>query len=218
VAINGDARAYPVKILNWHEIVNHTVGGSKISLTYCPLAGSGINFDADRIAFGNTGALYNNNMVMYDRTTQSFWSQMGSGSIAGSREGERLELLPVFQSTWAAWKALFPGTTVLSTSTGYGRDYRVDNFIQGGYTTNSAIFFPQGPAVDPKFHPKEMVLGLLGDEAAKAYPFAKMGTQKVINDTFDDGPIVVFYQKSAQLALAYNRQVDGRVLTFEIAE
>jgi hypothetical protein len=67
VEIDGDARAYPVRILNWHEIVNHTVGGRKISLTYCPLTASGINFDASKIAFGNSGALFNNNMVMYNR-------------------------------------------------------------------------------------------------------------------------------------------------------
>ncbi len=223
VDINGDARAYPVKILNWHEIVNHTVGGKKIVVTYCPLTASGINFEGDDIAFGNTGNLFNNNLVMYDqissgdqRTSSSIWSQMRLSSIQGERAGERLNLLPIFQGTWAAWKELHPETTVLSSRTGYSRSYQADIYVIQGYTNNRQIYFPQETPIDERFHPKEMVFGLLMDQTAKAYPFSEMGDRKVINDTLANQEIVVVFQKSAKSAVAFSRRVAGRSLTFEL--
>ena len=217
VAINGDARAYPVKILNWHEIVNHTVGGKKISLTYCPLTASAISFEGDRITFGNSGVLFNNNLVMYDRETRSLWSQMRLRSIQGPKLGTGLNMLPVVQTTWAAWKALYPQTTILSPNTGYDRDYQNDIFEQNGYTTTSVIYFSQTPPIDSRFHPKDMVFGLLKDTLARAYPYPSMGNQSVINDTFAGQATLVVYQKNARLALAFSREVDGRVLNFVLA-
>ena len=221
VAINGEARAYPVKILNWHEIVNHTLGGQKLSVTYCPLTASGLNFAASDIAFGNTGGLHNNNMVMYDRETESFWSQMKASAIIGSRAGERLELRPVFQGTWQAWKTLYPDTQVLNTRTGYNRSYSVDNYIRSGYTLSSEVWFPQTPTIDTRYHPKDMVLGLLGDTETKAYLFSRLqatGDRRVLNDEFAGQPIVVVHQKDAHTALAFSRQINGQLLNFELVE
>ena len=205
VSVGSDARAYPVRIMNWHEIVNHAVGGEKLSVTYCPLTASGVNFAADDIAFGNTGGLYISNMVMYDRETQSFWGQMRAGSILGTRTGERLELRPVYQGTWKAWRTLYPRTQVLSTDTGYSRDYVSDFYIDQGYTESEIVWFNRGVTIDDRYHPKEMVLGLLGEATTKAYAYADLREPKVVNDSFEGREIVVVYSDDARAALAFSR-------------
>ncbi len=188
VEFDGDARAYPVRIMNWHEIVNHTVGNRKISLTYCPLTASGVAYDATDIEFGNSGALYNNNnMVMYDRGSRSLWSQMRANAIAGNAVPAGIDLVPVFQGTWAAWKAMYPESQVLTRNTGFIRDYTGDIYIDRGYTTNNQIWLAQSPAIDERYHPKEMVLGLLSDTHTKAYPFSTLVEEPVVNDSFERG-------------------------------
>ena len=217
VAINGDVRAYPVKVLNFHEIVNHVVGGEKISVTYCPLTASGINFSAAAIEFGNTGGLFNNNMVMCDRETGSFWSHMRVSSIMGSRVGERLEMRPVFQGIWEAWRALYPDTQVLSKITGYrGRNYDQDIYEAYEYTTSEEIWFPNSVPIDGRFHSKDMVLGLVGERATKGYVLGRLEGRTVINDVFEGDEIVVLFQRSARVGMVFSREVEGRVLTFEL--
>ena len=215
VRIGSDARAYPVRILNFHEIVNHTVGGTKISLTYCPLTASGINIAGDGIEFGNTGGLYNNNMVMYDRETESFWGQMRLGSILGPRAGERLKHLPVYQGTWKTWRELYPETLVLSTDTGYARNYDSDYYVDSGYTTSDGYWFWQADTYDTRFHPKEMILGLLGERSSRAYLFANLREEPVVNDRFEGIDLVVVFDEGAKAALAFERDLNGRTLTFE---
>lgn len=216
VEIAGDARAYPTNILNFHEIVNHTVGGREISLTYCPLTASGLNFVGDTVSFGNSGGLFSSNLLMYDRETQSMWPQMRAGSVAGERRGERLQLLPIFQGTWQAWRHLYPDSSVLTRQTGYGRNYMVDPYEVNGYTTNRDIEFPLVDPSDSRFHPKSWVFGLVGEESTQAYPFPLMEDRQVINDAFEGQELVVVFQRDARLALAFSRQVDGRTLTFEL--
>ena len=215
VEIEGDARAYPTGILNLHEIVNHTVGGKRISLTYCPLTASGINFDGSAIEFGNSGALFNNNLVMYNRNTRDLWSQMRTYGISGQDVGRRTDLLPVVQGTWAGWKAMYPDTKVLSTSTGYRRNYRRDIYIDRQYTVSNEIWFAQEPEIDTRFHPKEMTLGLLSPTRSKAYPFVSLGDGGVTNDLFDGRPILIVFNPRAKMAIPYSRVVETRVLTFE---
>jgi hypothetical protein len=156
---NGDARAYPVNILNWHEIINHTVGGAEVTVTYCPITSSAVAFSPDagegQLLFGNTGSLYNNNLVMYDRGSKSFWSQLLGASIVGDLVGTRLDQLPVVQCRWAAWKALYPDTQVLSTFTGVERNYEVDIYDSSTYRTDTSLFFTQSPHLDPRYHPKK---------------------------------------------------------------
>jgi len=217
---NGDARAYPVNILNWHEIVNHSVGGDRVVVTYCPITASAAAFqprvEGESFLFGNTGSLYNNNLLMYDRTSKSFWSQLLGAAVFGFHAGSRLELLTVVQSTWAAWKTLYPDTRILSSSTVYQRDYGVDIYDISTYRTNTAILFEQRPHIDPRFHPKEMVFGLIGIASAKAYPYVTFQGDAVINDRFEGPPIVALFQESAQLATAFSSYVAGRELTFKL--
>lgn len=218
VVIGGEAVAYPVKILNFHEIVTHIVGGQRIAVTYCPLTNSAVVFDATDITFGNTGALFNNNVVMYDTDTRSFWSQMAAGSIHGDRAGEHLSLLPVVHTRFRTWREFFPDTKLLSSSTGYSRNYRVDPYVRSGYTQNTDIFFPQGGPVDTRRHPKEMVFGLARNGSALAYPYTDLAAQGVVNDRVNGDDIVIFYDDPARLAIGFSRRLGGRLLHFRASE
>ena len=131
VEINGDARAYPLRIANWHEMVNDVVGGVPVSLAYCTLCGSGILFDgriagrAEPFTFGSSGLLYRSNKLMYDRQTDSLWEQFTGRPVMGKLTGSKIELkiLPVVLSSWSEWRSRHPETRVLSLETGFRRDY-----------------------------------------------------------------------------------------------
>lgn len=172
VEFNNDARAYPLKILNWHEIVNEKVGGKDVLISYCPLCRSGILFDRHLegrvLTFGNTGALYESDMVMYDRQTGSFWFQVAGRAIRGPLKGKELSLLPSFLTTWGEWRTLYPATKLLSRKTGFVRRYESDPYL--GYdVANSLPAFPVSKT-DSRLPYKEKIIGLLVNHVAKAYP------------------------------------------------
>ena len=127
VNLNGIAKAYPIRIMNWHEIVNDQFAGASVAVTYCPLCYTGMAFRADmdgrRNIFGVSGLLYNSDVVLYDRTTESLWSQLLAQAISGPKPGQQLEAVPVTNTTWTDWRARHPDSLVLSSSTGYTRDY-----------------------------------------------------------------------------------------------
>jgi hypothetical protein len=127
VVAGGEARAYPHGILWWHEIVNDVLGGVPVVVSHCPLTGSGMIYDprigAQELNFGVSGLLFDNNLVLFDRATESLWSQMRVQAVCGSLASTRPPLRPVVQTTWAAWRAWHPDTTVLSTNTGFARNY-----------------------------------------------------------------------------------------------
>ncbi|MFQ5670053.1 MAG: DUF3179 domain-containing protein [Acidobacteriota bacterium] len=126
------AVAYPIRILNWHEIVNDRVGGEAIAISYCPLCGTGVVFDAEangrRLLFGVSGLLYNSDILLYDRGTMSLFSQMLFKAVTGPLRGQELRLLPSVTTTWAAWRSRHPDTEVLSQALPYGRDYSTDPY------------------------------------------------------------------------------------------
>src|SRR6516162_4245053 len=132
VEINGDARAYPLRIANWHEMVNDVVGGVPVSLAYCTLCGAGILFDGrvagrDRpFTFGSSGLLYRSNKLMYDRQTNTLWTQFTGRPAVGPLVGSGIALtpLPMTLTTWTAWQMRDPQTRVLALDTGFVRDYR----------------------------------------------------------------------------------------------
>jgi uncharacterized protein DUF3179 len=132
VESRGGAKAYPVRILNWHEVVNDDVGEQPVLISWCPLCGSGLVYDprADdrRYTFGVSGLLYRQNLLFFDHETESLWSQLRGGAVAGPMSGTSLRLLPVTMTTWRNWKAEHPQTLVLSFQTGYKRDYSRDPY------------------------------------------------------------------------------------------
>lgn len=213
VVVNGEARAYPHGILWWHEITNDVLGGRPIVVSFCPLTGSGLVYDAaingQLHNFGVSGLLFDNNLLLFDRTTDSLWSQMGVQSICGSLQGTRLSLLPLVQSTWAAWKAMHPDTTVVSFNTGFSRDYTRYPYGDYDLVDNTTLLFPQS-TVDPRLPMKETVLGITHDGVARAYSMSRMSTvasRLVINDDVNGLPVLVAFDAGSSLAVAFERRL-----------
>ena len=128
IDFEGEARAYPIRILNWHEIVNDEIKGKAVAVTYCPLCGSGIVYKADSEGephkFGVSGLLYNSDVLLYDRETETLWSQILSKAISGKLVDTKLEVIPSSHTSWQVWKKNHPYTKVLSNKTGFNRDYQ----------------------------------------------------------------------------------------------
>lgn len=183
---HGVAKAYPIKILNYHEIVNDDINAEPIVVTYCPLCGTGVAFSAvaagEARSFGVSGLLYNSDVLLYDRQTESLWSQILGQAISGPLKGERLRRIALAHTTWADWRNRHGDTLVLSQHTGYRRDYSRDPYA--GYENNGKIIFPV-KRVDPRYHPKERVIGLEIDGRYKVYPFVELArTPAAVSDTF----------------------------------
>lgn len=172
---NGISRAYPVRILNYHEIVNDEFQGQAVVITYCPLCGTGMAFDADvsgqTRSFGVSGLLYNSDMLLYDRESGSLWSQLMKQAISGPLKGEKLQQIPLAHTSWRDWKNQHPQTRVLSTRTGYSRDYTRTPYP--GYSSSNVIMFPVNYQA-AQYHPKEQVLGIEIGTTFKAYPFSEL--------------------------------------------
>lgn len=224
VYVDGEARAYPHNIFWWHEIYNDRIGDREFSVTFCPLTGSGMVFagslDTAAVDFGVSGNLYNSNLVMFDRQTDTLWSQMIFSGISGPNAGKRLTLLPVVETTWARWKQMHPDTKVASDDQGYRRDYGA--YPYGDYRTDDGnTFRATNPAPDATYPNKDRTLGLPGESQQRAYVMSEMeslGDRVVINDRFEDRPIVVAYEAQHRLAIPFWAEVRGQALTFEGAK
>lgn len=208
----GEARAYPLKIMDWHEVVNDHIAGDAIAVTYCPLCFTGIAFDAGSEGprtFGVSGLLYNSNVLLYDRETESLWSQLAMQAITGKEKGKRLTAIPLQHTTWAAWQEQHPDTKVLSLDTGFSRDYGRNPYT--GYARSEEVYFPVS-ARSQRFHPKEQVLGLEIDGQFKAYPFtelAETGSRTII-DAVAGTEVTVQFDPDRRSAVAFDE--DGKEL------
>ena len=175
VARDGEARAYPVAILNWHELVNDTLGGDPILVSYCPLCGTGLAFDrrvgGKTRSFGVSGLLFRSDLLMFDRESESLWSQISAEALSGPQRGERLRLVRARMMEWSAWKRAHPDTTILSPATSHRRDYRRSPYE--GYATSTETYFPV--KLDPRYHPKMPTLGLrIAGRSARGYPASEL--------------------------------------------
>lgn len=202
IEVNGVARAYPIRILNYHEIVNDIVGGEAIVVTYCPLCGSGMAFNAEinnkSFEFGVSGLLYNSDVLLYDRQTGSLWSQILKTSVTGAMSGTRLTAIPLSHTTWQDWYARHPTTDVLSPETGYRRNYRVDPYP--GYSRSGKLYFPVQEE-SRLYSRKALVMGLEIDGEFKVYPFAELqkGSGR-FTDEFNGTRFEVLYDSANETA------------------
>ncbi|MCR4279012.1 MAG: DUF3179 domain-containing protein [bacterium] len=192
--IDGDEqRFYPFQILVWHEIANDTINGTPVLVTFCPLCGTAVVFDRrlDGVTheFGVSGKLYNSNLVMYDRESDSYWSQASGKAIVGERTGNELELYPFFENVkWGDWKARYPNGKVLSRETGYIRDYTRTPYSD--YENSPSVWFPVANE-DDRLAPKTWITGMTIDNVTKAYPMERITKERVVNDVLGDTPILV---------------------------
>lgn len=213
VNFNGVIKAYPIGILDYHELVNDIFNGQPVTLSYCPLCGTGVVFnpvvEGDRLEFGVSGLLYNNDLLMYDRNTDSLWSQMEGRAISGPLKGTYLEKIPVEHTTWRIWRERHPDTLVLSGETGFYRNYGSSPYP--AYDKSRRILFPLSN-YDKRYHPKEMVIGIeLGDKT-KAYPFFELARGKIpLADTVNGKVLSVEYSAKDRSARILDNK--GEVLT-----
>ena len=225
VVVNGEARAYPFGIMWWHEIVNDTLGGEFILVTYCPLTGTGIAFDpmAGGVlrSFGVSGLLYNTNLTMFDRESNSLWNQMLLGAQCGPDRGTDLPRIPIVETTWEDWKNRHPNTTVLTTNTGFGNrpyfEYPYGNYADAN---NSFVdFLAPGTSWSSQLLPKELVLGVIDGNSTTAYPLMGMADSAVsfiVNDVVGSTPVLVVSRSQWETAQAFDRRVGAQTLTFTL--
>jgi hypothetical protein len=201
VEVGGEARAYPVAILNWHELVNDTLGGRPILITYCPLCATGLVFDrsidGQTRSFGVSGLLYKSDVLFYDRETESLWSQIKASAVTGPAEGARLRVLRSQMTRWQDWRTRHPATSVLSLETGHRRDYSRDPY--GDYASSERLFFPA--PVDGRYHPKMPTLGVrTRSGVARAYTGAELiQAGGSVEETFEGARVLIRYDAESQV-------------------
>jgi hypothetical protein len=209
---NGVARAYPIRILNYHEIVNDAFGGSAVVVTYCPLCNSGMAFNAKvgqrRLEFGVSGLLYNSDVLLYDRQTGSLWSQIKQTAVTGEMKGTRLDAFPMTHTTWRDWVARYPETEILSDQTRFRRNYKVNPYPN--YGRDSKLYFPVAEE-NSKYRRKSIVLGLEVDGHFKAYPFSELNKgPATFTDEFQGQSFEVRYDKKNETAMIVDKDGNER--------
>jgi hypothetical protein len=232
VDLNNEAKAYPLQILVWHEIVNDNVGGIPVIVTFCPLCNTAIAFsrtvEGEIYDFGTTGRLRFSNLIMYDRQTETWWQQAEGKAIIGTLTGTQLEFLPSAIISWDDFKKNYPDGLVLSKQTGFSRSYGRNPYV--GYDdVNNPPFLYQGPETPGRLPPVARVLAIeIGTETV-AYPYELLSQEFAVNDIVAGEEIAVFWSPGTASALdaaliadgndvgtavSYRRRLNDSVLTF----
>lgn len=206
IEVGNEAYAFPRYILNWHEIVNARFDNEYVVISYCPLCGSAMAFDAKvsgrPLNFGVSGLLFNSDLLLYDKETKSLWSQIEGRAITGLLKGQVLTQLPLKITTWADWKKDYPNSLVLSENQGFKRNYRREPYL--GYETSSVLYFKTLRQAPRTFHTKERVLGVTLGGVSKAYAFSelkKLG-KETFNDRFGGEDLTVYWNDKTETAFA----------------
>ena len=232
--LEGKARAYPLRILTSHEVVNDEVGGRPVVVSYCPLCNSAVTFDrvvdGQVLRFGVSGLLRNSDLVMWDEQTESLWQQITGEAVVGELTGTTLEFIPSPIVAWGDFRAEFPDGEVLSRDQGIYPPELYENQPYAGYDSSTQPFLFRGTA-DDRYPAMERVVGVTVDGTNKAYPFSVISEERAVNDEVAGTPILVVYGaddtasvldtpdvsagRAVGVGLAFERTVDGRVLTFD---
>ena len=229
--VEGEARAYPLQILIWHEIVNDEVNATPVAVTFCPLCYSALAFDrrldGQTFRFAVSGLLRYSDMLMYDRETESLWQQFIGEAIVGDLTGKKLRQLPAQIVGFAQFVEGHPEGRVLSRETGHRRDYGKNPYV--GYDDINATPFLYRGRRDDRLPPMEKVVAVEIDGKSKAYPHAVTRKQRVIHDRIGQQQVVVFHADGAASALdapeieksketgstgVFDPRIDGRRLRF----
>ena len=226
------ARAYPIQILVYHEIVNDELNGKGVTITYCPLCNTAIGFARDFeglfLDFGTTGNLRFSNLIMYDRQTETWWQQATGEGIAGELTGKQLTLLPVSIISWEDFYTAFPEGDVLSRDTGHSRSYGSNPYACYD-DVNSNPFLYVGPETPTLLPAMTRVITVDGGDEAVAYPYPVLQKLHVVNDIVAGEPIVVLWGSATTSplddriisegstvgsAVVYSPNLDGQYLRF----
>ena len=227
-ATDAGAYAYPIKVLNFRELVNDVIDGVPVLISYCPLCASGVVYsrelDGRTLLFGNTSALFESDLVMYDHETGSYWFQVMGEAVVGELTGARLPLLPSMTTTWGRWKLLYPETRLLvgdgpGERTLSARRYGNDPFADYADSLDSRNFaFPVSEErLDSRLPVGAVVLVVEANGAAKAYPLEFMGNAAV-NDVIGGQRVVVLSQDHGITGAAYAATLGEQRLTFRLED
>lgn len=223
--IGDEVKAYPHQVLDWHEIINDQIGDITHSLTYCPLTGTGIawnrNIAGNVTEFGVSGLLYRNNLIAYDRNSDTNWSQMQIRGVKGPHSGKFLETYHTVQTTWSTWKEMYPGSKILTTQTGYSRAYRGYAYGEEYLTKHDDILFPVKNE-DDRLPNKTLVHAVIVEEPSgeevdvRAYNISAMSDSiRVINEDYEGSQIVAAGSAKYNFTVSFLRMVeDGTLLEF----
>ncbi len=237
----GEARAYPLQIMTWHEIVNDTIGGTPVAVTFCPLCNTAIAFERPLIdgtptTFGTSGKLINSNLLMYDRATRSLWPQVTGTALTGELNGQSLPRVPAQIVAWADFRSAHPDGSVLSRDTGFDRRYG-ENPYPGYDDVDRAPFLYSGE-VDGRLAAVERVLGVSLADDHVAFPYFRLRENAAAGvglgqDRVGGHPVVVFWKQGTTSALdraeisisrdvgsaaAFSRRLDDKTLSFTIRD
>jgi hypothetical protein len=232
IEVDGEARAYPIQIMTWHEIVNDTIAGRPVTVSYCPLCNSAIAYDrrlGDRVLdFGTSGLLYQSALVMYDRQTESLWSHFTGEAVIGTLTGEQLDLIPMSTVSWSDWLEANPDGLVLSRDTGHDRNYGQNPYP--GYDDVDTPPFAFEGETDGRLAAKERVVGIRQGGDAVAIRSEELFDRRVVDVDVGGTPLLVWLERGTASALdefsveggrdvgatgVFEATVDGRQLTFE---
>lgn len=185
---DNEIKAYPHIIMDWHEVTNDQIGDDFVTINYCPLTGTAFAWESvangTRSTFGVSGLLYNANLILYDRNTDSNWSQLGSECVNGELIGSKPNLLDVVETDWKTWKALYPDSKILNRQTGFSRTYGISPY--GNYATNNDFFIFRPDIINPALPNKERVYCIIDDNTSKVYQFSNFTGGKVIKDSLNE--------------------------------
>ncbi|MEO0772378.1 MAG: DUF3179 domain-containing protein [Pseudomonadota bacterium] len=212
IEINGDARAYPLRIMGWHEMFNEVIGGVPVALAYCTLCGAGILFETQvegrdaHFIFGSSGLLYRSNKLMFDRDTRSLWNQFTGEPVVGplANSGLKLKIRPTVITSWKAWREAHPHTTVLSLETGHIRNYD-SGFVYRDYFASPDLMFP-ALTDESRLRQKTYVYGIRTAGGAKAWPVDAFSQTPVINDQVGFLNVVLLGDPTSRTVRAYDRR------------
>ncbi len=209
--INGDARAYPLQVMIWHELVNDEVGGMPVTVSFCPLCNSVLIFDRklDGVVydFGVSGNLRNSDLIMWDRQTESWWQQLTGNAIIGQLAGKKLRILPSSIIAWSDFKAAHPQGKVLSKKTGYLRRYGDNPYV--GYDRADTPPFLFDGKLDDRLQPKERVLAVTIGGVNAAFPFGVLRSERVVSYTLNGQEMVILFKPGARSALGAQSIADA---------
>ena len=229
----GEAFAYPIDILNLHEIVNDTIGGLPVLITYCPLCFSCVVFnrevDGQTLTFGNTSALYQSDLVMYDHQTGSYWFQVAGEAVVGTLTGSRLKVLPSMTTPWGDWKALYPQTRLITGAEGFENFFAAPRYARGfgevyqdQINAGQFVFPVDEDKLDGRLPAGEIVLTVEVGDAMTAFPLGTIG-DGAVNSEVGGLPVVVFTTSGGRSVAAFSRAAPtgasaGQTLTFDYRE
>lgn len=216
--LGGTHRFYPVQIMNWHEVVNDTIDGQDVVVTYCPLCGTGIVYEAralmsdQKLSFAATGKVYNNNTILKDDQTGSLWIQSTGEAIQGGSIGKSLEPIPSQMMSWKIWKDLYPSGLVLSANTGFTRDYTRHPY--GNYDTSKGVYFPINHT-SADFTSKWTVYGVGNEAGGLAFSTIALEGTGMMTAKLGDEPVIAVYDFDTETVRVFKTtSKNGDVHTF----